>query len=164
MINIAGLSKNHGNHTGPDNINLAISRGGIHGLLGTSGAGKSTILRCINGLKVYSKVSLQVNGIEISTLQRYALQQLMKIALTGLVEAVFIREPSALKRLTGSLFVHIPPEMCGIKISLDPTQMAKPVFADLALQIGLRFTMLHVHTDPCPQGTIGHFFYCCGRR
>lgn len=50
IIEIHGLSKRFGSIQALDNVDLAVERGRIIGLLGANGAGKSTLLRHIIGL------------------------------------------------------------------------------------------------------------------
>lgn len=49
-------------------VSLHIKRGSIYGLAGRSGAGKSTFLRCINGLETYDSGSLLVDGVAVDGL------------------------------------------------------------------------------------------------
>ena len=51
MLNIENVSKSFGNYSILKNINLQILPGNIVGLAGPSGGGKSTLLRCIQGLE-----------------------------------------------------------------------------------------------------------------
>lgn len=66
MIIAENLCKNYGDLQVLKNINLKIEDGDIYGLVGKSGVGKSTLLRCINGLETYQSGSLKVEGEEIS--------------------------------------------------------------------------------------------------
>ena len=50
IIEVRGLSKRFGSIQALDNVDLAVERGRIIGLLGANGAGKSTLLRHIIGL------------------------------------------------------------------------------------------------------------------
>lgn len=49
-------------------VSLTIAAGDIFGIVGTSGAGKSTLLRTLNALQRPSAGSVNVNGVEISSL------------------------------------------------------------------------------------------------
>ena len=66
MIIAENLCKNYGDLQVLKNIHLKIEDGDIYGLVGKSGVGKSTLLRCINGLETYQSGSLQVEGEEVS--------------------------------------------------------------------------------------------------
>lgn len=59
-------------------INLQIRMGEIYGLVGRSGAGKSTLLRCINGLEKYDEGSLNVDGIEVNSLNQKSAREFKK--------------------------------------------------------------------------------------
>lgn len=65
MISISNLNKNFGDLQVLKNINLNIEDKVIYGLVGESGQGKSTLLRCVNGLIPYDAGSLKVDGIEV---------------------------------------------------------------------------------------------------
>lgn len=55
MIEIQNLKKSFGKLNVLKDINLTINDGEIFGIVGKSGVGKSTLLRCINGLETYDK-------------------------------------------------------------------------------------------------------------
>ena len=67
MIEIKSLKKVWEDTGSPvlEDINLTIQDGEIYALVGRSDAGKSTLLRCINGLTSYQEGSLKVDGHEI---------------------------------------------------------------------------------------------------
>ena len=73
IIEIRGLRKTFGQGgaavTALDGIDLTIEKGEIYGIIGLSGAGKSTILRCINRMHDVTKGELTVDGINVSTLK-----------------------------------------------------------------------------------------------
>ena len=54
FVEVKNLSKDYGNNTVLDDINLSIGEGEIVGLIGPNGAGKSTLLKAIMGLIKYS--------------------------------------------------------------------------------------------------------------
>jgi len=54
FVEVKNLSKDYGNSTVLDDINLTIGQGEIVGLIGPNGAGKSTLLKAIMGLIKYS--------------------------------------------------------------------------------------------------------------
>jgi D-methionine transport system ATP-binding protein len=68
MIKINNLKKSFGSLQVLNDINLNIGTGQIYGLIGRSGTGKSTLLRCINGLESYDSGSLLVDGVEVKSL------------------------------------------------------------------------------------------------
>lgn len=72
MIEIRNLIKTYntksGTINGVDHVSLSIQKGEIYGIVGYSGAGKSSLLRCINLLERPSSGSITVNGINLSSL------------------------------------------------------------------------------------------------
>lgn len=78
IIIIKNLSKNFGEIRVLDDINLRINKGDIYGLVGASGTGKSTLLRCINGLVTYNNGSLKVDSIEVNNLKELKLREFRK--------------------------------------------------------------------------------------
>ena len=83
-------------------VDLHVMRGDIYGLAGRSGAGKSTLLRCINGLEGYDSGSLQVDGVEVSSLRERELREFRRNI--GMVFQNF----SLLERLTVYENVALP--------------------------------------------------------
>ncbi|QGQ48487.1 methionine ABC transporter ATP-binding protein [Metabacillus sediminilitoris] len=73
MIKIRNLSKvyktKNGQVTGVDNVSLTIQKGDIFGIVGYSGAGKSSLLRCINLLERPTSGNVTVNGTDLTSLK-----------------------------------------------------------------------------------------------
>ena len=68
MIRIENVSKSFDGLQILKGITLRIEKGGIFGIAGRSGVGKSTLLRCINGLEKYDSGSIKVDGAEVGSL------------------------------------------------------------------------------------------------
>lgn len=62
MLEIKGLSKKFAEKKVLDNINLNVDKGQIALLLGSSGVGKSTLLRILNNLENYDSGEISING------------------------------------------------------------------------------------------------------
>ena len=73
MIQIENLSKEYntknGTVKGVDQVTLSIDDGDIYGIVGYSGAGKSSLLRCINLLERPTSGKVIVDGTDITTLR-----------------------------------------------------------------------------------------------
>ncbi len=65
MIKIKNLSKAYGDLTVLDNISVDIKKGEVVAVVGPSGGGKSTFLRCINLLEEPTSGTILVNGENI---------------------------------------------------------------------------------------------------
>ncbi|RUT47016.1 ABC transporter ATP-binding protein [Paenibacillus anaericanus] len=61
-IQISGLKKSYGNHTVLKGLNFNVKKGEIFALLGVNGAGKTTALECIEGLRKYDNGNVTING------------------------------------------------------------------------------------------------------
>lgn len=58
--------------------NIQIHKGEIFGVIGYSGAGKSSLLRCINYLEKPTSGSIQINGVEMSQLNENDLRMMRR--------------------------------------------------------------------------------------
>ncbi|WP_038946764.1 ATP-binding cassette domain-containing protein, partial [Bradyrhizobium genomosp. III] len=74
MVRFAGISKTYPAYRGKPGVNalqdidFAIPRGSITGVIGRSGAGKSSLVRLINGLEKPTTGRVVVDGSDISAL------------------------------------------------------------------------------------------------
>lgn len=82
MIEITNLCKTYGHGAKQVNavcqINLKVAKGEIYGIIGYSGAGKSSLIRCINMLEAPTSGSIKVGNQEMTTLKGKALRQARK--------------------------------------------------------------------------------------
>ncbi|HEY2783367.1 MAG TPA: amino acid ABC transporter ATP-binding protein [Fimbriiglobus sp.] len=62
MIRVANLVKTHGPLRVLDGVNLDVREGEVTALVGPSGGGKSTLLRCINGLESFASGEVAVGN------------------------------------------------------------------------------------------------------
>ncbi|MEK4230516.1 methionine ABC transporter ATP-binding protein [Solibacillus sp. FSL H8-0538] len=71
MIELKNITKvyktKNGDLTAVENVNLSIKQGEIYGIIGYSGAGKSTMIRLLNGLEKPTKGLVTVSGNELSS-------------------------------------------------------------------------------------------------
>lgn len=67
MISLQGITKRFGAHTVFQDVDLSLSQGEIIVVIGPSGTGKSTLLRCINFLERPDSGQLQVGDLRIDT-------------------------------------------------------------------------------------------------
>jgi len=62
VIEIDNLTKSYGTNKVIEDISFGVNRGEIFALLGTNGAGKTTILECIEGIRKYDSGNIKING------------------------------------------------------------------------------------------------------
>ena len=60
-IQVRGLKKSYGSHIVFNGLDFQIEKGEIYALLGVNGAGKTTSLECIEGLRKYDSGTILVN-------------------------------------------------------------------------------------------------------
>jgi len=63
MIEVRNLVKSHGALRVLDGVSLSVRRGEVAAVVGPSGGGKSTLLRCVNGLEPFEDGEVQVDEI-----------------------------------------------------------------------------------------------------
>jgi ABC-type polar amino acid transport system ATPase subunit len=66
MIDIRGLCKRHGSLEVLRDLHFSVERGEVAAIIGPSGGGKSTLLRCINGLEPFERGEIRV-GTDVLT-------------------------------------------------------------------------------------------------
>src|SRR2546423_11606759 len=67
MITITNLVKRHGPLTVLNGVSMTVKRGEVVAIIGPSGGGKSTLLRCINGLERFQDGEIQVDELKLSS-------------------------------------------------------------------------------------------------
>lgn len=66
MLEVRGLKKTFGEHTVLDGVDLQVFQGEVVAIIGPSGTGKSTLLRCINLLEMPEEGSIRLSKVEVS--------------------------------------------------------------------------------------------------
>jgi len=66
MIRINSLKKRFGDNISIDNVSLSIPEGSIFGIVGTNGAGKTTMLKCISGIIPFDSGTIHVFGKSVT--------------------------------------------------------------------------------------------------
>ena len=66
-LRIENLRKSYGAMPVLKGIDLSVEQGDVVAVIGRSGSGKSTMLRCINGLEPFESGSIEVAGHKVST-------------------------------------------------------------------------------------------------
>ncbi len=63
VIKVEGLTKSYGSLLAVRNLNLQVQEGSVFGLLGANGAGKSTTIECVLGIKKPDSGSISILGL-----------------------------------------------------------------------------------------------------
>ena len=80
VIQINHLKKSYGNHVVLQDLNFSVNQGEIFAILGVNGAGKTTALECMEGLKKYDSGTISITGKTGIQLQSSSLPEHMKAA------------------------------------------------------------------------------------
>jgi polar amino acid transport system ATP-binding protein len=70
MIEVRGLSKRFGDADVLSDLSLSVEKGKVAAIIGPSGGGKSTFLRCINGLESFERGEVRVGSDVLSASAR----------------------------------------------------------------------------------------------
>jgi phosphonate transport system ATP-binding protein len=76
LLDIRDLAVRYGQNTVLSGVSCAVRRGERIAILGPSGAGKTSLLRSINGFVPIASGSIRVDSIEVSELRGHALREL----------------------------------------------------------------------------------------
>ena len=81
LVKIEGLCKSYGALEVLRDISLDIERGEVIALIGKSGSGKSTFLRCINGLEAMNAGTIRVDGELVEADERKLQKLRLKVGM-----------------------------------------------------------------------------------
>lgn len=104
VIETRGLTKVYGEQTAVNSVNLHVRAGRIYGLLGRNGAGKTTIMKMILGLRRITSGEVDVFGQNIKGREKQIYPRIGAI----------IENPGFYPNLTGTENLKIFAEMRGI--------------------------------------------------
>ena len=65
MIAVTDLRKLRGTQPVLDGVTLTVRKGEVAAIVGPSGGGKSTLLRCLNGLETFQGGSVSLDGLTL---------------------------------------------------------------------------------------------------
>ena len=107
MLEIRNLSKRFGNQQVLDKINLKIEKGKVFAVIGPSGTGKSTLLRCINVLERPEKgtIRLENQTFDFENLSKSDIQMLRTHTSMVSQNSNLYRNKTALENITTPLIL-----------------------------------------------------------
>ena len=107
MLEIRNLSKRFGNHQVLDKINLKIEKGKVFAVIGPSGTGKSTLLRCTNVLERPEKgtIRLENQTFDFENLSKSDIQMLRTHTSMVFQNSNLYRNKTALENITTPLIL-----------------------------------------------------------
>jgi polar amino acid transport system ATP-binding protein len=89
VIRVQELAKRYGAQEVLRGVTLAVERGEVTAIIGSSGSGKSTFLRCLNGLERLDSGTIEIAGTTLRAGTEPALEQRLHAAIRARVGMVF---------------------------------------------------------------------------
>jgi ABC-2 type transport system ATP-binding protein len=128
-IEVEGLSKRYGLKVAVDDVSFTVAEGEIFGLLGRNGAGKSTTVDCLAGLRVPDHGRIRVAGLDPRQ-DRRELRQLLGVQLqeSELPDRLTVAEAM---RLYASFYPR-PADIDGLLAQLDLTDKSNTRYRRLS--------------------------------
>ena len=118
-IEVEGLSKRYGSKVAVDDVSFTVAEGEIFGLLGRNGAGKSTTVDCLAGLRAPDRGRIRVAGLDPRR-DQHELRHLLGIQLQESALPYKLTVAEAM-RLYAS-FYRNPADIAGLLDMLDLTE------------------------------------------
>jgi len=132
-VRMQGVSKSFGGARALRNVDLIVRQGEIHALLGENGAGKSTILKILNGVHAPDEGTIEVGGARLSEHTPEASQR------AGI--SMIFQEMSLVPTLSVAQNVFLTRELRGAGGLIDDRtaeRRARELFAELGVDIDPR--------------------------
>ena len=84
LIEFVNVSKSYGDHLALHNVSLQIAKGEFVTVIGSSGSGKTTMLKMINGLLTPSRGTVRVFGEDVAQTDQIALRRKIGYVIQGI--------------------------------------------------------------------------------
>ncbi|MHA6194606.1 methionine ABC transporter ATP-binding protein [Pseudomonas wadenswilerensis] len=107
-VHLRGISKHYGDLVALQDIDLQVQRGEIFGIIGRSGAGKSSLLRLLNRLETPSAGQVLINGEDIARLDAAQLRPLRRQV------AMIFQHFNLMATRTVAENIELPLQMAGV--------------------------------------------------
>lgn len=132
-VRMAAVSKTFGANRALDKVDLEIRAGEVHALLGGNGAGKSTILKILNGVHVPDGGSIEVGGVPLT---EHSPDASRRAGIT-----MIFQEMSLIPTLTVAqniFLTHEKRDAMGMIDDAEAEKQARALFMELGVEIDPR--------------------------
>lgn len=103
VIEVAGLRKTYGPVVAVDDVSFAVAEGEIFGILGANGAGKTTAVECIQGLRRPDAGRIRVLGVDATNRRHLAALVGSQLQSSALPDRLQVREAIELFAAPGAI-------------------------------------------------------------
>lgn len=135
LLRIASLSKSFGSNQVLKSVNLDVVAGEVVTVIGPSGGGKTTLLRCINFLEAYNGGSIKIDGREVGYIDNAGGRKRGEVDLAGM------RAETGMVFQSFNLFPHLTAEqnvMLGLqRVRKKPVKEAQDIARHWLDRVGL---------------------------
>ncbi|MBV1832181.1 ATP-binding cassette domain-containing protein [Komagataeibacter sp. AV436] len=118
VVDVRHVSRRFGGHVALDDVSFSVARGEILGVIGRSGAGKSSLLRCLGALDRPDAGQILIEGQDITTLPQAQL-----VSLRRRIGFVF-QHFNLLGSRTVAGNISLPLEIAGVPRAQRPQRIA----------------------------------------
>lgn len=132
MIAVTDLRKLRGTQTVLDGISLTVKRGEVAAVVGPSGGGKSTLIRCLNALETFQGGKIDVDGIGLAPESAGKTPKNMLLALRRKVGMVF-QQFNLFPHMTALENVMSGPRFALGKARAEAEKVARPLLEKVGL-------------------------------
>jgi polar amino acid transport system ATP-binding protein len=132
VITVTDLKKIHGAHTVLDGVSLTVKRGEVAAVVGPSGGGKSTLIRCLNGLERFQAGRVEVDGLTLAPESAGRTHKPTLLALRRKVGMVF-QQFNLFPHMTALENVMAGPRYSLGKPSAEAERIARPLLEKVGL-------------------------------
>jgi polar amino acid transport system ATP-binding protein len=140
-VQLQGVCASYGAHPVLQQVSLAVPRGGVLGLIGASGSGKSTVLRLLAGLVRPTAGEIRVAGEMVDYASTRSIQALRRRL------AIVFQQYNLFQNMTVLRNVMIAP----VKVQKRPRRLVETEAVALLEKVGLG-SKLHVYPDQLSGG------------
>ena len=121
VVEVRGVYKKFGQETVLENVNLDLSEGAIHGIVGRNGSGKTVLMKCILGFLQPTRGEITVFGKQIGRDCDFVPHTGMMIETPGFMDTESgLANLRYLRRLTAQNDTAISPQEAMKVVGLDP--------------------------------------------
>lgn len=131
VISISGLTKAYGGVQALTGMDLSVSRGSVHAVIGENGAGKSTLMKILAGAEVPDCGEIRIDGKTVE-LKTPAVASSLGVGIVYQELAVFPQ-----RTILANLFVTNQPTRRGIVDKAEMSRIAQPVLSRMGLNLPL---------------------------
>lgn len=133
ILEVKNLKKSFGSSTVLKGINFTLEKGEVLSIIGTSGGGKTTLLRCLNSLEFAEEGQIIVNGEVIFEGESFSKQKEKELRLRRLHFGLVFQQFNLFPQYTARENIMLAPKLMGKESKEQIEQEADKLLARIGL-------------------------------